>query len=224
MIINYETNIEKVLNKLSNKTNSRSFDLISEEMSKNIFLSENQIIFEKLNPKKIFHIQDIKKVCVDYRLRFLDSSYYKGKIPNIALDMINSLQKKHRTSLSNFKIMGPSSVFQLEKKDDPLLFVQISKNYYYLVHKWGNDFSGLRRIFVWPFKNLNTLLLTLFFISLIITKLVPEGLFSHSMDFKSFWIIHLFILKGLISIAIFYGFAYGKNFNVNIWNNKFDKF
>ena len=74
MIINYETNIEKVLNKLSNKTNSRSFDLISKEMSKNILLSKNQIIFEKLNPKKIFHIQDIKKVCVDYRLRFFKNN------------------------------------------------------------------------------------------------------------------------------------------------------
>ena len=92
----------------------------------------------------------------------MDSSFYKGKVPNIALNKIDVLQKEHQTRLNNFKIMGPSSIFQLEKKDDPLLFVQISKNYYYLIHKWGNDFSGLRKVFVWPFKNLNTLLLTFF--------------------------------------------------------------
>ena len=224
MVINYGTNIEKVLKKKSNKKSVKFVDLINEEISENRFFSENKFFYKKLDPKKIFHIQDIKKVCIDYRLRFLDSSFYKGKVPNIALNKIDVLQKEHQTRLNNFKIMGPSSIFQLEKKDDPLLFVQLSKNYYYLIHKWGNDFSSLRRVFVWPFKNLNTLLLTLFFISLLITKLVPEGLFSQSMDFKSFWIIHLFILKGLISIAIFYAFAYGKNFNVNIWNNKFDKF
>ena len=224
MVIKYETNIEKVLKKRADNNPPKFYDVINKELRENTFFSQNKIIYEKLDPKKIFHIKDIKKVCVDYRLRFLDSSFYKGKIPNVALKKIDLLQKEHSTSLNSFKIMGPSSVFQLEKKDDPLLFFQISKNYFYLIHKWGTDFSVLRRVFVWPFKNLNTLLFSLFFISLLFTKLVPEGLFSHSMDFKSFWIIHLFILKGLMSIAIFYGFAFGKNFNVNIWNNKFDKF
>ncbi len=224
MNFNYVTNIETVLKKRSNKKSFISGDLTSQELINRKYCTEGDMIFEKLDPKKIFHINDIKKVCVDYRLRFLDSSFFKGKIPNVVLEKIDFLQKEHQTNLNNFKIMGPSSIFQLEKKDDPLLFVRLSKHYYYLIHKWGNDLTGLRRILVWPYKNLNTLLFTLFFLSLFITKLIPEGLFSHSMDFKAFWIIHLFILKGLISIVIFYGFALGKNFNSSIWNNKFDKF
>ena len=35
--------------------------------------------------------------------------------------------------------MAPSALFRLEKTDDPLLFVPLGNNYYYLVHKWGND-------------------------------------------------------------------------------------
>ena len=116
MAINYGTNIEKVLKKNQEKKSVKFADLINEEISKHRFFSENKIVYKKLDPKKIFHIQDIKKVCIDYRLRFLDSSFYKGKVPNIALNKIDVLQKEHQTRLNNFKIMGPSSIFQLEKK------------------------------------------------------------------------------------------------------------
>ena len=82
MVINYETNIEKVLKKRSGNNPPKFYDVISKELRENTFFTQNKIIYEKLDPKKIFHIKDIKKVCVDYRLRFLDSSFYKGKIPN----------------------------------------------------------------------------------------------------------------------------------------------
>lgn len=224
MNINYSTDIERILEKRFKKKSLKFSSFIDKELIAQNLHGKNDFIFEKLYSKKIFHIAEIKKICVDYRLRFLDSSFFKGKIPNIALEKIDVLQKEHQTNLCDFKIMGPSSIFQLKKKDDPLLFVKISKNYYYLIHKWGNDLSAIRRVIVWPYKNLKTLLLTLFILSFLITKLIPAGLFSKTMDFKSFWIIHLFVLKGLISVVLFYGFALGKSFNSSIWNNQFDKF
>ena len=80
MVINYETNIEKVLKKRADNNPPKFYDVINKELRENTFLSQNKIINEKLDPKKIFHVKDIKKVCIDYRLRFLDSSFYKGKI------------------------------------------------------------------------------------------------------------------------------------------------
>ena len=58
---------------------------------------------------------------------------------------IKSLEKTHNTNIGDFKIMAPSALFRLEKTDDPLLFVPLGNNYYYLVHKWGNDLH--------PFQN-----------------------------------------------------------------------
>ena len=222
-VINYGTNIEKVLKKKSNKKSVKFADLINEEISENRFFSENKIFYKKLDPKKIFHIQDIKKVCIDYRLRFLDSSFYKGKVPNIALNKIDLLQKEHQTRLNNFKIMGPSSIFQLEKKDDPLLFVPLGNSYFYLVHKWGNDLHPFRKIMMWSFKSIWNLLLSLLGLSWIATELTPMGLFTKNPDSASYWMLYFFMFKAIASIVLFYGFAMGKNFNPAIWNSKYNK-
>ena len=34
-----------------------------------------------LNSEFIFHQNDIKKLCIDYRLRFLDAHFFKGEFP-----------------------------------------------------------------------------------------------------------------------------------------------
>ena len=39
-------------------------------------------LFERDN---IFHISDIKSICITYRLRFLESSLFKGEIPQEAI-------------------------------------------------------------------------------------------------------------------------------------------
>ena len=62
--------------------------------------------------------------------------------------------------------MAPSVLFRLEKKDDPLLFVPLGNEYYYLIHKWGNDLHPFRKALMWPFKNIWNLLLSCFCIKL----------------------------------------------------------
>ena len=103
--------------------------------------SINNFDFDKLETQRIFHLNQIRKVCIDYRLRFLDLKYFKGNIPKEGIDKITQLEKEHQTSLEGFKIMAPSVLFRLKKTDDPLLFVPLGNNYFYLVHKWGNDLS-----------------------------------------------------------------------------------
>jgi len=41
----------------------------------------NVFDFDQLETDKIFHLVQIKKVCIDYRLRFLDIFYCKGNLP-----------------------------------------------------------------------------------------------------------------------------------------------
>ncbi|MEC9195952.1 MAG: hypothetical protein VYD13_05110, partial [Bacteroidota bacterium] len=40
--------------------------------------SINNFDFDKLETQRIFHLNQIRKVCIDYRLRFLDLKYFKG--------------------------------------------------------------------------------------------------------------------------------------------------
>ncbi|MDA0793226.1 MAG: hypothetical protein O3C13_01245 [Bacteroidetes bacterium] len=220
-----QTNIEIALEKTQNKANIKSkqdcpLDSIFSEVT---IKSQNNFVFDLLETNKIFHINQIKDVCIDYRLRFLDLKYFKGDLPESAENAIKQLERSHDTVLTDFKIMAPSILFRLAKQDDPLLFVPMGNEYYYLVHKWGNDLHPFRKLFMWPYRNIWNLLLTLLGVSWIITAFTPMAIFTKSPDATSYWMLFFFMFKALASIVLFYGFALGKNFNPAIWNNKYNK-
>nr|WP_299388649.1 hypothetical protein [Allomuricauda sp.] len=194
---------------------------IMEQLKSGGHKSSNLFQFDLLESDSIYHIDHIKKICIDYRLRFLDSTYFKGEIPPTAVAAIKALEQSHKTKLAGFKIMAPSKLFKLKDKDDPLLFVPMGNNYYYLVHQWGNDLHPLRKLLVWPFKNIINLLLLVVLISLMTTWVVPDGLFSKNSGTAEFWIIFFFMFKWIAAVCIYYGFALGKDFNPAIWNSKY---
>jgi hypothetical protein len=78
--------------------------------------SSNNFDFDQLESHKIFHLDQIKQVCINYRLRFLDLKYFKGNIPKEGIEKITQLEKEHQTSLEGFKIMAPSVLFRLKKQ------------------------------------------------------------------------------------------------------------
>lgn len=196
-------------------------DLIKNKLSNGKKSNSNDFEFDLLEMDRIYHIETIKTICIDYRLRFLDSKYFKGVIPTSAISKIKALEKQHDTNLDGFKIMAPSKLFKLADKDDPLLFAPIGNNYFYLIHKWGNDLHPLRKMLVWPFKDIVNLTLVTLVVSYFATLLVPHGLFSKSNSSAEFWIIYFFMFKSVAAVVLFYGFAMGKNFNPAIWNSKY---
>lgn len=202
----------------SHKRDKHILQLLKED-SKN----KNIPIFsiEQLDSNKIYHLNEIKRICIDYRLRFLDNKYFKGTIPQEALLNIKELENKQGIKLSKFKIVAPSKLFKLENADDPLLFTPIGNDYFYLIHKWGGDLHPLRKYYMWFFKSFENLLLLTFLISLISTLLIPQGLFSKTNSNTTFFLTFLFMFKSIAAIVIFYGFALGKNFNSSIWNSKY---
>lgn len=181
----------------------------------------NTFDFDLLETDRIYRLDQIRTVCIDYRLRFLDLRYFKPELPESARRAITELENAHETRLEGLKIIAPSRLFKLEDRDDPLLFVPLENNYFYLVHKWGNDLHPLRRLMVWPFRNIANLALVVLLVSYLVSLLVPGGLFSKNDSAAEFWIIFFFMFKSLAAVVIFYGFALGKNFNPAIWNSKY---
>lgn len=233
-----KTNIEEKLGQVRSKrfvseeSRMEAIYTILSDLDKEMERIENNISSGKGNPRNVFqidlleasriyHIDEIKNICIDYRLRFLDSKYFKGEIPSEAISKIKSLEKEHGIELQGFKIIAPSKLFKLEDKDDPLLFAPIGNGYHYLIHQWGNDLHPLRKMLMWPFKSIVNLSVLVLLISYLVTLLVPDGLFSKSSSSTEFWIIYFFMFKCIASVVIFYGFALGKNFNPAIWNSKY---
>ena len=231
------TNIEHQLLKVRNKNTSeadiltavheilsetgRKDELILKEIQQGKKIDTNHFDPDHLESNRIFHINDIYKICIDYRLRFLDSKLFKPQVPYEALMEIKDLEKAHDTTLRGFKIVAPSKLFKLDNADDPLLFAPIGNDYYYLVHKWGNDLHPLRKVMMWPFKTLENFVMLLLVISILTAALVPDGLFSHQQTNTEFFMIFFFIFKWFAGLSIFYGFKMGKNFSTDIWDSKF---
>ena len=181
----------------------------------------NQFDFDQLETNRIFHRDTIKKICIDYRLRFLDLSYFKADVPLEAIDKIQALEKNHKTEVKHMKIVAPSKLFKLKNADDPLLFVPIGNDYYYLIHKWGNDLHPLRRLMMWPFKNIVTSIISILLFSLLLTAIMPLGLFGSQSNSSDFLLIFLFMFKSIAAVVIYYAFAAGKNFNRAIWDSNY---
>ena len=185
--------------------------------------THNQFQFDRLESENIFHISEIKDVCIDYRLRFLDVKYFKGIIPQAAKDKIAALETTHQTTIDGFKIMAPSVMFRLAKTDDPLLFAPLGNDYFYLIHKWGKDLHPMRKLRMLPFRNIWNLLGFLLLISYGLTAITPMGLFTKNADATAFWMLYFFMFKAVASVVLFCGIALGKNFNPAIWNSKYNK-
>ena len=61
---------------------------------------------DKINSDRIFHISDIKKICIDYRLRFLDFELFKGKVPDEAYKNLKSFYSDHKKIKREIKMLS----------------------------------------------------------------------------------------------------------------------
>lgn len=108
---------------------------------------------KRLDPARVFHVEVIRALCIRYRLRFLDGSRFKGAIPGQAIVELRRLEARSMEPLRGFKVMAPAARFRMCDGDaDPLLFVAVGSEHYYLVHRWGADLNPLRAWFFWPLR------------------------------------------------------------------------
>lgn len=121
-----------------------------------------QLELEKLENDyegKVYNIEQIKNLCVDYRLRFLQSQYYTGSYDVEVSAKIKEFAKNTNSPIDNFTlgrryfIMAPAEMFELKseryitkREKDPAIFFQIDDQHYRLIHKWGSDFTIFRLI------------------------------------------------------------------------------
>lgn len=183
--------------------------------------NENSLDPDLLENTRIFHRSHIKAICIRYRLRFLDTRYFKADLPEEALLEIKRLEKLHGTTLQGFKIIAPSKHFKLENADDPILMAPLGNDYYYLVHKWGHDLHPLRKFLMWPMRNVENLVIFTFFFSFLLTFGIRELFFSRYQETSEFIMLYMFTFKAMVGIIVFYGIALGKNFSSAIWKSKY---
>jgi len=88
------------------------------------YTSPADLVLYKYDADRLFSASEIHRICTRYRLRFLESSFFKNDFPYAAITEINRLEKDNGVHIEKFKLIAPPDMFKLEDrcKKDPLLF------------------------------------------------------------------------------------------------------
>lgn len=179
---------------------------------------------ELLEKSRIFSIDDIKTICIQYRLRFLDSKYFKmEELPYDAVMAVKKLEKHLGEEVSHLKIMGAAKFFKLEDRNkDPLLFARIDETNYYLIHKWGKDFGWYNKIVAYPLRSIPTLLISMMAIGLPLVLLTPLLIFHTAKEVQYYQLLYLAALVVYaVFVLVFGGFTFYKKFSKICWNSPY---
>ena len=185
----------------------------------------------RMDPDRVFHVDSIRAMCVKYKLRFLDAGRFKGSIPPRAIYELRRLEARAEGHLQGFKVMAPAERFRLCESDaDPLLFLPVGNDHYYLVHKWGKDLSWWRAIWAWPQRGLEQLAITVLVLGLALGALFPMPWIEwYTKAEQTGWATKerfgMMVIMSLLLAAItaFSWFTFGGTFSRFVWrNHKFD--
>ena len=137
----------------------------------------NELTITKvLDSKRIFSINEIRKVSINYHLRFLDSKNYIAEIPyNVHLKC--SAFELRTGKPVGFKILTEAHNFKAKYPNTQhLIFADLGNNEFYFIMKWGNPFSTYRKITSYPFKSFEAVLVSVLISALLITMITPSRL------------------------------------------------
>lgn len=174
---------------------------------------------------RIFDRRTIRDLSVRYRLRFLPSGLYKGELPRQAIAAVRALEARTGTVLRGYHILAPARRFQLCDADgDPLLFVPIGPDEYYLIHRWGADLSPWRAVLHWPFRSPKHLAATVVVSAFIVAAAMPTAWITRDPS-AGWWGAHR-ILFAFWSAAVITAFtvqawfAFFGRFSREAWNSR----
>jgi hypothetical protein len=177
----------------------------------------------RLDPSRVFSAEAIEAMCVRYRMRFLDAARFKGDLAPRAIYELRHLELRSEAPLKGFRIMAPAAGFKRSKNSlDPLLFVGVGTDHYYLVHRGKLDLSSWREVAVWPLRSAWQAAAMLCVIAASLSLAVPNewvGSISPELWGGHRLVALLFCTMVLASITAFCWLTFGGKFSREVWND-----
>src|SRR4029434_9953029 len=106
----------------------------------------------------------------------------------------------------------------------PLLFVQVTEDRYYLVHKWGGDLRWHRKVLNWPLRTPVHFGSTVILIACLLAAAMPPGLMPS--DPAAVWMgsyrLLMFFWTSMVcaSFSVFGWFTFFGRFSAEAWNSR----
>jgi hypothetical protein len=177
----------------------------------------------RLDPTRVYSLEALEAMCVQYRLRFLDAGRFKGNLSPRAIYELRHLEYRSEAPLKGFKIMAPAVGFKRPKTDlDPLLFVGVGAEHYYLVHKGKLDITPWRAVMAWPFRSPWQLAAVVLVLAGALSLLVPNAwMGSLSPEHWGGYRLTALLFSSMVlaSITSFCWFTFGGKFSREVWND-----
>jgi hypothetical protein len=197
---------DKVLQNL--KQYNKSFEIVDEE---------------DVDSEFVFTTQEIKHVAIIYRLKFLESKFFKPEIPYEAILKIKDLNRRYGKELKIFRILASPDTFTGKNQQSQCsLFAKTNYDNYFLLHRWGKPLRWRRKLLYWPLRSFETLMFSVLLYTFILTMSLPTFLIT--LDAKSqYWsgyraaaFFHLLIFD--CGVTVYFAFAFALNFSSSVWN------
>ncbi len=176
------------------------------------------------NSSAIFVKREIEKMCIENRLRFLDSKELINEIPYEAILKIKEINQGQGKDLKHFKIISTREfILGRNKEDNAALFAQTVYGNYLLIHQWGNGFSTTRKAVYFPVRSFEKLFLSVLFLSLIITFILPTSLITtdYRADYFSMYRMACFfhVTIFVTSFTVFGLFSFHSDLSNRNWDS-----
>jgi len=189
------------------------------------YMNSFELADEKITlSSSIFVKREIEKMCIENRLRFLDSKELVSEIPYEAILKIKEINASQGKELKHFKIISTREfILGRNNEDNAALFAQTVYGNYLLIHQWGKGFSNTRKVVYFPVRSFEKLFLSVLFLSLIITFILPTNLITtdYRADYFSMYRIACFfhVTIFVTSFTVFGLFSFHSDLSNRNWDS-----
>lgn len=175
---------------------------------------------------RVYSLEQIKTLCINFRLRFLKSELYKGNLPYEAITAIKNFEAGLSPIQAEYFIVAPAEFFKLKDRfADPLLFAQLGNGQYYLLHQWGADFKPYTPILKYPMRNFKSVGITAAAIGTTFTLLLfITGAIAYShIGMAWFYGTCTAVISSMFIfiLALIYGLVSFNDLSEETWNSKY---
>lgn len=184
--------------------------------------------FKESSIHQYYREDQIRSICVRYRLRFLPVKLYSGEVPYEVVSLMKKHDHIHTERENHYFILASVSFFlSNDTYAAPLLFACNEDERYELICQWGNELPWYIPIIKYPYRDFRSMVFSslIFGIAVVIVSSLL-GHFDTSNIFKSILIrIPVFVLfAGIFStLALCWGLVSHTDFSSDNWNSRFFK-
>ena len=179
--------------------------------------------FERCSSNQFYTLDQIKRLSISYRLRFLTVNYYTGEVPCELIFTLKKFEHEHIDAVISYYILAPLSFFfNRDKFSTPLIFATTDGVRFELICKWGVKTPFYLPIIRYPYRNFKSMIISSILFGCTVAMIFSlAGYLNYDSVFKSILMkVPIIILSsGLFStFSLCYGLITRTDFSNENWN------